>query len=94
MSLQLKQEMGIFQASFSEAFNKLSDQQISLQQQINKPRASATVSKTPSHSVDQFDPDPLPGTNQVSDSNPRPSNTMDTWVADFAGPRLPPHLQK
>ena len=36
MLLQLKQERGIFQASILEAFNKLSDQQRSLQEQINK----------------------------------------------------------
>ena len=51
MSLQLKQEMGIFQSSVMEAFNKLSNQQRSLQEQINKPRASATVAKPPLHSV-------------------------------------------
>ena len=80
MSLQLKQEIAIFQASILEAFNKLSDQQRSLQEQINKPRASATVSKLPSHCVDQLDPDPLPGTIQISDSNQRPSDPRDTSV--------------
>ena len=94
MLLQLKQEMGIFQASILEAFNKLCNQQISLHAQINKPRASATVSKPPSHSVDQLDPDLLQGTSQVSDPNPRPSDPRDTGVADSAGPSLPPYLQK
>ena len=94
MLLQLKQEMGIFQASILEAFNKLCNQQISLHAQINKPRANATVSKPPSHSVDQLDPDLLQGTSQVSDPNPRPSDPRDTGVADSAGPSLPPYLQK
>ena len=94
MSLQLKQEMGSFQASILEAFNKFSDQQRSLQEQINEPGASATVSKKYSHSVDQLDPDPLPGTSPVSDPNPRPSDLRDTGLADFARLSLPPHLQK
>ena len=94
MSLQLKQEIGIFQASILEAFNKLSDQQRSLQEQINNLRASALVSKPSSHSVDQLDPDPLPCTSQVSDSNLRPSEPRDTGVTDFARPPLPPHFQK
>ena len=75
-----------------EAFNKLSNQQKSLQEQLNNPRASATVSKPPSHSVDQLDADSVPGTSQVSYSNPRHSDPRDTGVTEFAGPSLGPSL--
>ena len=63
MQLQLKQEVGIFQASIVEAFNKLSEQQKSLQEQINQP--SATFVNLPR--IQLMD--------QTTESRPKPSTS-------------------
>ena len=93
MSLQLKQEKGISQASILEAFDKLSDQPKFLQEHINKP--SASVLKPPSHSEGQADPTSRPGTSRyhVLDPNLRPTEPRDPAAHDFTWPPLPPQFQ-
>ena len=90
MQLKLKQEMGIFQASILEAFNKLSEQQKSFQQQINN-NLSATIVELPSHSVEQIESDPKPSTSQVLISTLLSEVKVEV---EFVGPPLPPNFQK
>ena len=92
MQLQLKQDIRIFQESILEAFNKISEQEKSLQQQINQP--SATTVKPSLHSVDQIESDLKPSTSLVLDSNPRTQNLRDTAEVQFVGPPLPHNFKK
>ena len=92
MQLQLEQEIGIFQASILEAFNKLSEQQKSLQQQINQ--SSATIVKPPSHSVDHTESDPKSSTSHVSASDPRTQDPRDTVEVEFVWHPLPLNFRR
>ena len=80
IQLQMKQEMGIFQTSILEAFNKLPQQLKSLHNQIKT--QSATISKPPSDSVvDQItESDPYRSTSHASDFDQRAQNYQ--WLRE------------
>ena len=88
LNIQLKQEMGVFQASMLEAMKSLRDEMLSFQK-----ASGSDVVKT----SDSAQARPLPGTSSQPDrptqtSNPTPSEHSDVQPMDLEpyGPPLPP----
>ena len=88
LNIQLKQEMGVFQASILEAMKSLRDEMLSFQK-----ASKLGVVRT----TDSAQAKPLPGTSSQPDpptqtSNPTPSEHLDVQPMDLEpyGPPLPP----
>ena len=78
-----------------DAFNKLLEQQKSLQEQIRAP--SASVSKSPSDPVVVQAPvsDPKANTRKISDNQPRPNSLgrpREVIEVEFVGHPMPPNV--
>ena len=92
-NIQLKQEMGVFQASMLEAMKSLRDEMLSFktasESDVAQTSDSAKAGPKPGPSNQ---PDPIPTWTSISRASDHSDvQPMDT---DFYGPTLPPHASK